>query len=207
MGSGMIKNLATKGGFTEVVICNRTRSKADAIAAAVAAIDATTANVRVVDTVAEVGAASEVVCICLGSEDQTDAAVFGPGGLCSTLGKSHIVLDHSTVSPKYTAKLCAAVTAAGGRFLDAPISGGPEGAAAGTLAIMCGGDPATFKAAGPVLHAMGATIKLMGGPGTGEDLPWHKPTLTHVSLPTRRRNRSLHHIPHQIASQCCSVGC
>jgi len=171
MGSGMIKNLALKGGFSEVVICTRTRAKAEAVAAKVAAAAAdpfvVAATVRVVDTPSEVAAAASVVCQCLASEAQTETVFFGDNGLAAALTPGHIVLDHSTVSPGFTMKLHAAVAKAGAKFLDAPISGGPEGAAAGTLAIMCGGDAQVFKAAAPVLNAMGTTVKLMGGPGAG----------------------------------------
>eukprot|EP00035_Acanthoeca_spectabilis_P039178 m.59724 g.59724 ORF g.59724 m.59724 type:complete len:641 (+) comp9476_c0_seq1:16-1938(+) len=166
MGAGMIQNLAAKGGFTEVVICNRTKSKAEAVAASAASSGATT-PVRVVDTPAEVARAASVICTCLASEAQGDAVYFGEDGVLSGVGKGSTVLDHATVSPAFTQKVRDAVIAAGGRFLDAPISGGPEGAAAGTLAIMCGGEPETFQSVLPVLNAMGTTIKLMGGPGAG----------------------------------------
>lgn len=170
MGAGMIQNLAAKGGFTEVVICNRTKSKAEAVAASAASSGATT-PVRVVDTPAEVARAASVICTCLASEAQGDAVYFGEDGVLSGVGKGSTVLDHATVSPAFTQKVRDAVIAAGGRFLDAPISGGPEGAAAGTLAIMCGGEPETFQSVLPVLNAMGTTIKLMGGPGAGMCCP------------------------------------
>ena len=76
-------------------------------------------------------------------------------------------MDHSTVSPAFTSKMHAAAAAKGVIYLDAPISGGPEGAANGTLAIMVGGGESTFKKVLPVLNAMGSCIELMGPTGTG----------------------------------------
>ena len=159
MGSGMVRNLA-KAGF-EVVIYNRTASKAQAIADEFV-------NVKVVGSPAEVAAAANVVSICLASEAQTEAALYAAEtGVMATMTAQHILLDHSTVSPACTAKTAKACADKGARFLDAPISGGPEGAANGTLAIMCGGDQATFDDVGAVLDAMGACIELMGATGSG----------------------------------------
>jgi 3-hydroxyisobutyrate dehydrogenase len=80
-----------------------------------------------------------------------------------------IVVDHSTVSSKTAVEAQKLMRAAGGDFLDAPVSGGVEGAKNGKLSIMVGGDEATLTRAKPVLEAYGARISHMGGIGAGQN--------------------------------------
>ena len=77
-------------------------------------------------------------------------------------------VDHSTTSAQAAREIAAAVAAAGAQFLDAPVSGGVDGARNGTLTVMTGGDEAAFAAAEPVIAAYGARIVLMGGAGAGQ---------------------------------------
>jgi 3-hydroxyisobutyrate dehydrogenase/2-hydroxy-3-oxopropionate reductase len=78
-----------------------------------------------------------------------------------------VLIDHSTVGPDTCRKIAAAARARGVQFLDAPVSGGPAGAQAGTLGIMVGGERAVFEQARPVLEAMGKTVVYMGPTGSG----------------------------------------
>jgi 3-hydroxyisobutyrate dehydrogenase-like beta-hydroxyacid dehydrogenase len=82
--------------------------------------------------------------------------------------KDRVVVNCSTVSPSVEKALHAKVGLAGGSYLDAPISGGPAGARAGTLAIMVGGERSAFARAEPLLAAMGSWVRLVGGPGAGQ---------------------------------------
>jgi 3-hydroxyisobutyrate dehydrogenase/2-hydroxy-3-oxopropionate reductase len=95
---------------------------------------------------------------------------FGRNGLIEAAHPGQILIDHSTVSPT-TSRQCADVARArGADFLDAPVSGGPAGAEAGTLTIMVGGEQATFDRAYPVLKAMGKNIRLVGPTGAGSTI-------------------------------------
>lgn len=168
MGGGMVKNLL-RAGF-DVVLYNRTRAVAEAV---VDSADSS-GRARVVDTPGAVATAGcSVILSCLANERVGEEALLGPDGVFEALkragasGGSPTVVDHATVSPAFTLRCHAAATSAHCSFLDAPISGGPEGAAAGTLAIMCGGDPDVFRSCLPVLKAMGAHVVRLGPAGAG----------------------------------------
>lgn len=81
---------------------------------------------------------------------------------------SQIVIEHSTVSPQIALDHAAMFDALGMRFLDAPVSGGPAGASAGTLTVMVGGEAATLQDARDVLAAFGNPIRHCGSVGTGQ---------------------------------------
>jgi 3-hydroxyisobutyrate dehydrogenase len=78
------------------------------------------------------------------------------------------VIDMSTISPQATQEIAAALDEKGVAMLDAPVSGGSEGAAKGTLSIMVGGEAADLERAMPALQAMGKTITHVGGQGAGQ---------------------------------------
>lgn len=177
MGSGMAANLMRMPGV-RVTLWNRTASKCDDVKAAAAASAApehasadssvTSPDADIAETVAEATAGAQVVCVCLASESAGEAVLFdGEHGVWANTSEGAVIMDHSTVSPAFTQRCHEAARAVGARFLDAPISGGPEGAANATLAIMCGGEEAAFTTAKPVLNAMGKTVRLLGGPGAG----------------------------------------
>eukprot|EP00698_Gefionella_okellyi_P024535 TRINITY_DN8689_c0_g1_i1.p1 TRINITY_DN8689_c0_g1~~TRINITY_DN8689_c0_g1_i1.p1 ORF type:complete len:299 (+),score=47.05 TRINITY_DN8689_c0_g1_i1:107-1003(+) len=120
---------------------------------------------RIATSVQEIASVSEVVCMCLSTPAASKEVV---GALGSALcGSKNIVIDHSTVDPE-TSRWCAEHLASKGhRFLDAPISGGPDGAQSATLSIMVGGDKDSFVEVQPVLLSMGRLVLHMGGPGAG----------------------------------------
>jgi 3-hydroxyisobutyrate dehydrogenase-like beta-hydroxyacid dehydrogenase len=76
--------------------------------------------------------------------------------------------EHSTIRPSQAARWSAAMAERGARYLDAPVSGGPNGAAAGTLTVMVGGDQAAFEAAEPFFRAFGSVVTWCGPSGSGE---------------------------------------
>lgn len=88
------------------------------------------------------------------------------GALCRVL-EAPLMIDTSTVSPVTSRRLAGDAVAAGGAYLDAPVSGGVAGAAAGTLLTMVGGDLSPVERAMPVLEALSRKIVRCGGPGTG----------------------------------------
>jgi 3-hydroxyisobutyrate dehydrogenase/2-hydroxy-3-oxopropionate reductase len=90
-----------------------------------------------------------------------------PDGLVAHAQPGAVLIDHSTVGPDTCRKIDQAARARGVHFLDAPVSGGPAGAQAGTLGIMVGGERTVFDRTRPVLDAMGKTVVYMGPTGSG----------------------------------------
>jgi 3-hydroxyisobutyrate dehydrogenase-like beta-hydroxyacid dehydrogenase len=122
------------------------------------------------DTPREVAAAVEVVISMVTDDAALDAITRGPDGIIAGLAPGHVYVDMSSVSPRASLQTAELVRAAGGDMLDAPVSGSVPQASAGTLAIMVGGDQATFQRVEPVLRALGATITRVGDNGAGVTL-------------------------------------
>jgi len=94
--------------------------------------------------------------------------ILGPQGVIHGVRPGSLVIDMSTISPQATRAMAAALAERGVDMLDAPISGGSEGAAQGTLSIMVGGEAAALQRALPVLQAMGKRITHVGPHGAGQ---------------------------------------
>lgn len=154
MGQGMADNLLAKSA--EPVVFTRTASKVEAMADR----GATPAS-SVADLVSRV----DVVLACLPSV-QTSLDVL-VGEAIPAMRPGQVIVDHSTVDIGTSRKCAEAAEAQGAMFIDAPISGGPGGAAGGTLAIMCGGSEVAFNKALPYFDLMGANVRLMGPNGAG----------------------------------------
>ncbi|HVR31654.1 MAG TPA: NAD(P)-dependent oxidoreductase [Acidimicrobiia bacterium] len=155
MGRGMSANLI-KVGF-DVVVWNRTASKA-------AAIEGGT----VADSPRDVAERCDVVLICVSDSPDVVDVVRRDDGILAGLRPGALVVDHSTISPSVTRSLAADVEAAGGSWVDAPVSGGSEGAANGMLSIMVGGSGDDVARALPYFQAMGNTITHVGPVGSGQ---------------------------------------
>jgi 3-hydroxyisobutyrate dehydrogenase len=155
MGAPMAKNLHKAGLLAAV--WNRSADKAQALVAelgcpAPASLDKFASTLDAV-----------VICVSADADVRSVIEAMAPG-----LAKGTLVIDCSTVSAD-TARWAEAFLAAREvRFLDAPVSGGIEGAKNGALAIMCGGEPAAFEASKPILAAMGKTIEHFGPAGSGQ---------------------------------------
>ena len=104
---------------------------------------------------------------CLLLPEQLRDVYFGDGGIVDAIKPGQIFIDFATVEPALSREIAAAIEKRGGRFLDAPISGGPKGAAAATLSIMVGGTPDDFAAARPIFEKLGTKIFHMGPVGAG----------------------------------------
>jgi 3-hydroxyisobutyrate dehydrogenase len=155
MGAPMAKNLHKAGLLAAV--WNRSPDKARALAAELGC--AASATLEQFAT----GLDAAVICVSADADVRAVVQAMAPG-----LAKGALVIDCSTVSAE-TARWAEAYLAERGvRFLDAPVSGGTEGAKNGALAIMCGGEPATFEASRPILGAMGKTIEHFGPAGSGQ---------------------------------------
>lgn len=110
----------------------------------------------------DVAAASEVVILMLPDTPDVERVLMGQDGVVAGLKAGTLVIDMSTISPIETARFADAVRQAGGRYLDAPVSGGQVGAQNAALTIMVGGADADFDAALPLFQAMGKNITLVG---------------------------------------------
>ncbi len=159
IGAPMAAHLARRDTLT---VWNRTRARADAFAAA---HDATVAP-----TPGAAARGAEVVVTCLPTSRELEALLDCPDGLLTGLSRGSLLLDCTSGDPAGSRRIAARLAERGVAFADAPVSGGPGGAEAGTLTIMVGGNAATFERARPVLEAFGRRIEHVGPVGAGHAL-------------------------------------
>ena len=157
MGGGMARNLL-KAGF-ELTVWNRTRERMAPLVEA-GALPSASAK--------DLAARTTIIVTCVSDTPDVEEVVLGKGGVLEGARPGSLLIDTSTISPVRTRALAARLAESGIHMLDAPISGGSEGAANGTLSIMAGGDAAQYRRALPVLEAMGRTITHVGGTGAGQ---------------------------------------
>ncbi len=116
----------------------------------------------------DVAAVSDIVMMCVLNTEAVSDCVWGPEGIAAA-DADRLIVDFSTISPAATRDFAARLAAAvGGAWLDAPVSGGPGAALAGTLAIMAGGDPASFARGKAVLDVLAGNVAHMGPVGAGQ---------------------------------------
>ena len=118
------------------------------------------------DSAAAVGRAAEVVFVML-HPGPTEAVIAGPGGVLDGIAPGGVIIDSGNSDPSVSRRLAATCAARGVGFLDAGASGGPAGAAAGTLAIMVGGDRDTYDRCVPCFECVGREVAYMGPSGSG----------------------------------------
>ena len=157
MGAPLVGHLLAKG-FAVTVYARRPE-----VAAPLVALGATA-----VGTPRDVGAASDVVCIMVTATADVEAVLCGEDGVCQGLRPGGLVIDLSTIAPEGARRLAARLEAQGIALLDAPVSGGPEGARQGSLTIMAGGSVEALTRAEPVLGAFSARVFHMGPSGAGQ---------------------------------------
>ena len=156
MGMHMARNLRAAGH--ELVVHNRSRAKVDAFVAQ---------GGTAAWSPAEVTSQVEIVMACLPFPQTCEEVFLGPDGAIEGAGQGQLWIDFSTNGPDTARRIAAGAVGQGAGFLDAPISGGPAGAEAGTLAIMVGGAEADFARAQPVLQAVGGNVRHFGPVGSG----------------------------------------
>lgn len=154
MGAPMAGHLAARGLLA--VVDNRTRNKADVLAAQL--------GVKAAATHSDF-AGCDVVALCVSMDADVMQQVQA---LADVLAPGAVVVDHSTVSVETAKRAQALLAAKGIGFVDAPVSGGVEGARNGKLSVMAGGDAAHLEKVRPVLEAYAARITHMGGTGAGQ---------------------------------------
>jgi 3-hydroxyisobutyrate dehydrogenase-like beta-hydroxyacid dehydrogenase len=111
---------------------------------------------------------ADVVCCCVGNDDDLRSVVYGDAGALAGMSQGAIFVDHTTASATIAREIDAAAKKRGIGFLDAPVSGGQAGAENGQLTIMVGGDAATFAKAEPVIKVYAKAVTLMGPAGSGQ---------------------------------------
>ena len=128
------------------------------------------AGAKLAPSARAVAIVSEIVITMVPNSPQVEEVVTGPQGILEGARKGLIVIDMSTISPSVSRKLAETAAEKSVHFLDAPVSGGSQGAINGTLSIMVGGEQAVFEQALPVLEAMGTKEKIIyvGPNGSGE---------------------------------------
>jgi 3-hydroxyisobutyrate dehydrogenase len=151
MGRGMSRNLLDAG--LALTVWNRTSERAREI------VDA---GATLAGSPAEVAEASDIVVTCVSDTPDVEQVLTGDDGVIHGAGAGTLVIDCSTISPATTRSLATALAERDVAMLDAPVSGGSEGAARGTLSIMVGGPAAQFARARPVLEAMGSSVTHVG---------------------------------------------
>ena len=158
MGGPMAGHLAAKGHA--VTVWNRTASKAESWTAQHKGKSAATA--------AEAARGAEFVMACVGNDDDLRSVCLGQQGAFAGMASGAVFVDHTTVSAQVTRELAAIAAEQGKGFVDAPVSGGQAGAQNGQLSIMCGGDPASYAAAEPVMAAYAKICRHLGPSGAGQ---------------------------------------
>ena len=120
------------------------------------------------DTAAAAAKDAEVVIVMVPDTPDVEEVLFGTDGVAESLQPGTLVIDMSSISPTATKEFAARITTAGGRYLDAPVSGGEVGAKAGSLSIMVGGSTEDFEQARPLFEVLGTNISHIGEVGAGQ---------------------------------------
>jgi len=158
MGFPMAGHLAAAGH--DVTVYNRTAAKAEAWVARHGGAAAPTPG--------QAAAGAEMVFSCVGNDDDLRSVVLGEEGAFAGMAAGSILIDNTTASAEVARELAAAGKAKGIACIDAPVSGGQAGAENGALTVMCGGEPAAFERARPVIDAFARAVTLMGPAGSGQ---------------------------------------
>ncbi len=157
MGEGMARNLL--GAGFPLTVWNRTAPKSAALAKEGATLGRGPADVA---------ERSDIVFVCVSDTPDVEEVVLGPGGVLVGARAGSLVVDMSTISPATTREISRRLGEGSVHMLDAPVSGGSEGARKGTLSIMVGGDADQVERAMPAFRAMGKTITHVGPVGAGQ---------------------------------------
>jgi 3-hydroxyisobutyrate dehydrogenase len=157
MGASMAANLLRAGA--SLTVWNRTPGRDGALLEM---------GAQSAESAAAVAARSDIIVVCVSDTPDVEAVLFGPAGIAEGAVRGSLGVDCSTISPDATREFGRRLAERGVDMVDAPVSGGSEGARLGTLTIFVGGDEAAVVRARPVLEAMGKTITHLGPLGSGQ---------------------------------------
>ncbi len=169
MGQGMANNLLNKGANLTVFTRNKEK---------ISAMEKLGANGAY--TLKDLSNKSDIILTCLPDTKTSIEIITGKDGILSTTKEKKIIVDHSTVDMSTSKKCFQYIKEKGSDFLDAPISGGPVGAAEGTLSIMVGGSKEAYDLTIDSFKMMGTTVKYMGENGSGTSMKLINQLLTAV---------------------------
>jgi len=158
MGYPMAGHL--QGAGYDVTVYNRTASKAEAWAKEHGGTAA--------DTPAKAAAEADIVCCCVGNDNDLRSVIFGDDGALAGMSDGSLLIDHTTASATVAREISEAAAGKGIGFLDGPVSGGQEGAQKGILTVMVGGSDSDFARGEPVMQSYGKSVLLMGPVGSGQ---------------------------------------
>ena len=158
MGYPMAGWLSRKGH--QVTVYNRTNTVAErwiadftgqlALSPAIAARDA------------------DIVFVCVGNDNDVNEVMLGEQGIMAAVASGAIIVDHTTTSATLARQLAIEVQGTGSHFIDAPVSGGQQGAENGQLTVMCGGQAESFAKVKPIIECYAKSVQLMGDSGSGQ---------------------------------------
>jgi 3-hydroxyisobutyrate dehydrogenase len=163
MGGPMTGHLA-RAGF-DVTAFNRSPSRADAWSQI---WDAEGLSIESANTPSAAAEGADVVCICVGNDEDVASVTTAPGGVLETLRDGALLIDHTTTSADMARSLGEACSVRHIDFVDAPVSGGQAGAENGQLAIMCGGSAEAITHARPIMEPYAKAIVHVGPVGAGQ---------------------------------------
>ncbi|CAH0992913.1 2-hydroxy-3-oxopropionate reductase [Sinobacterium norvegicum] len=158
MGYPMAGHLLASG--LDVTVYNRTTAKAEAWVQQYGG--------RCAITPAAAAADADVVLMCVGNDDDLRSVTIGGDGVLSTMRSGAVLVDHTTASAAVARELANACAAQNIGFIDAPVSGGEQGAINGQLTIMCGGEAEIFEQIVTVMDVYAKKTQLMGAAGAGQ---------------------------------------
>jgi 3-hydroxyisobutyrate dehydrogenase len=158
IGYPMAGHLARAGH--QITVFNRTTTKAQQWVAEFGG--------RAAETPAEAATDVDVVLSCVGRDEDVRAVTLGPDGAFAAVSKGAVFIDHTTASATLARELAAIAADRAFGFVDAPVSGGEQGAKNGQLTVMCGGSEADYAKARPVIAAYAKRCERMGPPGAGQ---------------------------------------
>ena len=156
MGAPMAKNLLAAD--YRVIAYDIVPEKTDALAAA---------GAQAATSCRHVAAEAQVIISIVSDSPDVEEAILGTEGVIQGISKGDLVIEMSTIAPGVGRRVAAALADKGVPMIDCPVSGGPQGAEAGTLSIMCGGPEDTFRQCLPILQVMGERIEHFGANGSG----------------------------------------
>jgi 3-hydroxyisobutyrate dehydrogenase len=159
MGYPMAGHLLKKGAH-DVTVYNRTAAKAEQWSREYGGKRAATPR--------EAAAGCDFVMMCVGNDEDVRSVVYGEQGALAGMKRGAVLVDHTTASAIVAREVHARAKEAAIGFIDAPVSGGQAGAQNAQLGIMCGGEPADFNRAKPVLDIYAKSCALIGSPGAGQ---------------------------------------
>ncbi|PLS79141.1 MAG: NAD(P)-dependent oxidoreductase [Chloroflexi bacterium] len=171
MGGPMAANIAKAGH--NLTVWNRTAQAMEPVVAT-GARGATSVQDAVRD--------AEIIGICVSTPDVVRSIVLGDNGVLASAKRDAVIVDFSTIDPATSRSVGEECAKAGFAYLDAPVSGGVTGAAAGTLTVIIGGDEAALERAQPMLQAVGKKIVHVGPSGAGSTIKLINQLLVGVNL-------------------------